>query len=124
MYEIWLFQRILRFINAQNNVMDQVEQPYYRNLHTPNKIWRDILTTLSKTKHAEDRYQSSPILSDIDKENESIQMYFRVEKKLSDFYRPYNRLLFTMLQAVVEESHEKMESFRGLMSGITLWSSY
>ena len=117
-------QRILRFINAENNVMDQVEQSYHRNLHTPNKIWRDILTTLDKTKRAQERYQSSPVLSDIDKEKESIQMYFKIEKKLSDFYRPYNRLLFTMLHAIADESHEKLNSFRGLMSGITLWSSY
>merc|ERR1711991_720223 len=97
---------------------------YHRNLHTPNKIWRDILTTLDKTKRAQERYQSSPVLSDIDKEKESIQMYFKIEKKLSDFYRPYNRLLFTMLHAIADESHEKLNSFRGLMSGITLWSSY
>ena len=102
------FQRVLRFINVRNDVVEKVEQQHSRDLYAPNEIWRNFSAILDDVKYTE---KSSAIFDGSDEQKKAIQLYMRIKKKLSDFYRPYNRLLVTMLQAVAGESNGQFLNF-------------
>ena len=116
------FQRILSFMNIKDDDTKLLLHQPQRSLLNPNKIWRDIRAVLDDFSRFESKYHSSITVNNI-AEKKIIQQYLRIEKKLYDFYRPYNRLLTVFLHAVAYENLQESNALNNALSAIKLWQS-
>ena len=102
------FRRILRFMNVQSGIDEMIrrlQQQQERRLLSPNRIWRNIRAIVDNFTETDINYRPSDSVNDGNDRNDEkriMQLYLTIEKKLADFYRPYNKLLARLMQVCVE----------------------